>query len=153
MKGKTYLRFETGVVLDRSMREKILRAAQIHDFEHGGIFDAGCAAVNLWCSPEDKPACWDVPVTAGGLPAPRDFVATCSLNMESYAIPGGADRWTLSLEITPYEMLDAHPEGLPESTWADLEGWCAGSSCWSCCAWRRPHRWSRASDALGARSF
>ena len=52
-------------VLDRIENRRLLHFPQPHDIDKGRRYDARSGCVNIGCSPEDKPGCWDAEVEAG----------------------------------------------------------------------------------------
>jgi len=64
------------------------------DIDEGGLYDARMGAINIWCSPEDKPKGWDKPITRGALRYPREYVAT----IYAYRLKDGNFFLTLSVE-------------------------------------------------------
>ncbi len=62
------------ILVDRDLVRKILAVGHEFDVNKNGLFDARSGCVNFWCSQEDKPECWDVPILQGGLKFPRDYV-------------------------------------------------------------------------------
>lgn len=59
---------------DRNLLRQLLAAGHAWDLERGGLYDARSGVVNVWCSPTDKPACWDRPIRRGGLSYPKEYV-------------------------------------------------------------------------------
>lgn len=46
------------------------------DLNKGGVYDGRGGCINVWCSPEDKPANWRWEITQAALNSPREFVGT-----------------------------------------------------------------------------
>jgi hypothetical protein len=42
---------------DKNLLRQLQTAGRVWDLERGGLYDARCGVVNIWCSPADKPAC------------------------------------------------------------------------------------------------
>lgn len=79
------------------------------DINKGGHYDAGGMAINIWCSDEDKPSIWDIPINRGALNYPREFVGT--LRVEWLSDKMG----TLSLEAQPMEISRAKRRDLTDN--------------------------------------
>src|ERR1039458_6195128 len=89
---------ELGIVLDRDAIRKVLAVGHELDVDKNGLYDARLGAVNIWCSPEDKPTCWTEEVLNGDLNYPRDYVAGLYWDWE-----GGQAK--LYIEVEPYELI------------------------------------------------
>lgn len=74
------------------------RVAKILDVEKGGHFDGRLGAINIWCSPSDKPLCWNEEIKGGKFLL--DFVGT--IRWEE--VDNGF--YQLYLEATPFELLE-----------------------------------------------
>jgi hypothetical protein len=94
------------VCLDRNAVRQLVHTAQQHDIETGGLYDARSGCINVWCSPEDKPNCWDIAVEAGGLDFPRSYVGSLEWEWNENA----EDNAALYVEATPYDLLDRQNE-------------------------------------------
>jgi hypothetical protein len=82
-----------------SLRIRMLDVARQFDINKGGHYDgSGGMVVNVWCAPDDKPVCWDVPINQGGLDYPREFVGTIRFELLT------DDTYQLELEALPYEL-------------------------------------------------
>lgn len=90
----------------RVTRTYIMRLMEVgrqFDINKNGLYDAsGGMAINIWCSPEDKPTCWNAKIDAGSLNHPREFVGTLRLEWidDNHA--------TLHVEASPYELSRNH---------------------------------------------
>lgn len=113
------MRKETlNIQADREGIRKILSAGHAFDINKGGLYDARSGVVNIWCSPDDRPLCWEVAVTCGGLDYPRAYVG--ALNWDWL----DDDRVVLHIEADPHDLLDRHPRRpLTDAEWADILGW------------------------------
>jgi hypothetical protein len=60
---------------DRNLLRQLLATEGAWDLERGGLYDARSGVINIWCSPHDKPACWDRPISKGGLRHPENTSA------------------------------------------------------------------------------
>ena len=69
-------RRDLDIVLTRNQLFNLHRTAQAFDLNKGGCFDSRSGCVNCWASPEDKPACFDVPIEQGALKYPRELVGS-----------------------------------------------------------------------------
>ncbi len=94
-----------------SLRVRILDVARQFDINKGGHYDSsGGMVVNVWCSPDDKPVCWDVPIDAGALDYQREFVGTIRFEH----LPD--DTYRLELEASPYELDRERPRNRKPTT-------------------------------------
>jgi hypothetical protein len=74
--------------------------------------------VNVWASPDDKPACWNKPITRGGLRYPREYVGALAWDWLD------DDRAELYVEAAPYALLERRRRvPLPEQCWQELLAW------------------------------
>jgi hypothetical protein len=109
-----------GVRGNRDLVQKLLAVAREFDVEKGGLFDAGSGAVQLWCSPEDKPAGWNAPITPGGFGHARELVGCLSWDWEG-------EEAVLYVEGYPYELLPSRDreqwDRIPEETWRGVTQW------------------------------
>lgn len=97
---------DLGIVVDRATVHKILSTGRAFDISSGGMYDARSGVVNFWCSPEDKPTCWDKEILPGDLGHPRDYVGGLYWDWLD------DDRVKLRLDATPYQLLDARRKAL-----------------------------------------
>lgn len=88
--------------VNRQYVQKLLDVGNQFDLEKNGLFDARSGVVNIWCSPDDKPSCWNIEVTQGGLSHPREYVG--ALGWDNY--DEADDTWELYIEATPYTLRD-----------------------------------------------
>ena len=93
-------RRDLGLVVTRSLIERIRDTARAFDINRGGHADNRSGCVNWWCSPDDHPACWTAPIWPGGLDYPRDLVGTLDWDWPDQ------DHCRLYVEASPYELLD-----------------------------------------------
>lgn len=120
-------RRDLGLALDRPALRRLLDVAQQFDLNQGGHYDARSGVINVWCSPEDHPACWVTPITRGGLNYPRALVGSLEWDWQ------GDDQVRLFVEATPYDLLGHRRQqqglpwplrqSLPEDEWAQLLDW------------------------------
>jgi hypothetical protein len=107
-------------MLSRSQILRLLDAGRQSDINQGGYCDARSGVINLWCGPEDKPACWTAPIDQGDLDYPREFVG-----MLSWKWTEDLSQARLIVEAEPYAMLDARRgAGLTEPEWEQCLNWC-----------------------------
>jgi hypothetical protein len=85
---------------DCNLLRQFLATGRAWDLERGGLYDARSGVVNIWCSPDDKPACWDAKITLGGLRYPREYVGGLGWEWQ------GDDQAALYVEAAPYALLD-----------------------------------------------
>jgi hypothetical protein len=62
-------REQLGITVERDLLRRLLNTARSFDLARGGLYDAPSGVVNIWCSPGDKPACWDRPIRSEGISA------------------------------------------------------------------------------------
>jgi hypothetical protein len=106
------------ITADRDLLRQLLAAGRAWDLERGGLYDARSGVVNIWCSPDDKPACWDVKITPGGLSHPREYVG--GLGWEWL----NDDQAELFVEAAPYALLDQRRRTpLSEQEWQEVLAW------------------------------
>ncbi len=106
---------KTNINVPDSLRDRIIRVGSQFDINKGGHYDgSGGMVVNIWCAPDDKPACWDAPIDKGALHYPREFVGT--VRFEETA----DDIYRLELEASPYELYSFRPR-LNKPTDEELE--------------------------------
>jgi hypothetical protein len=80
--------------------------------------DARSGVINIWCSPHDKPACWDRPISKGGLRYPREYVGGLSWEWQD------DDQADLYVEAAPYTLIDQRwREPLTERNWQEILAW------------------------------
>ena len=122
--NETSNRRALNLTLDRSGIRHLLAVAEQYDIDRGGLYDARSGCVNIWCSPEDKPACWNVEVTTGALNYARDYVGELTWAWRDEKTKE-AD---LFIEATPFDLLDASRKAgrgkdLSDAVWAEILGW------------------------------
>src|SRR5262245_53382297 len=102
---------------DRDLLGQLLAAGRAWDLERGGLYDARSGVVNIWCSPDDKPACWDRPISRGGLRYPREYVGSLGWQWQD-------DRAALYVEAAPYALLEVRRRrSLSEQEWQEILAW------------------------------
>lgn len=103
---------------EREFLQRLLAAGRAFDLERGGLYDARSGVVNVWASPDDKPACWNRPITRGGPRYPREYVGALAWDW----LDDG--RVELYVEAAPYSLLERRRrEPLPEQAWRELLDW------------------------------
>jgi hypothetical protein len=105
------------LTVEREFLQRLLATGRAFDLERGGLYDARSGLVNLWASPDDKPACWDRPITRGGLRHPREYVGALAWDWHD------DDQAELYVEAAPYALLERRREPLPEQSWRELLDW------------------------------
>ena len=97
---------------------QLLAISRQEDIEQGGLCDARSGCVNFWCSPEDKPACWDAKIRAGALAYPRSYVGALDWEWSE------DETATLFVAVSPYDLLDERAaQELPAEDWNELFRW------------------------------
>ena len=115
-----------GVGLSALRWQDLRTCAEQLDLERGGHYDVRAGCINLWCSPQDKPACWGAEVSQGALPHPRDFVASLFYEpLQGYGYEKGMLYLELDPEISRHAMRRVAPDKyeLCQAAWADIERW------------------------------
>jgi hypothetical protein len=103
---------------DRNLLRQLLAAGRAWDLNIGGLYDARSGVINIWASPTDKPACWDRPISRGGLRFPREYVGGLGWEWPD------DDHAELYVEATPYALLEGRrQEPLPEESWQEILAW------------------------------
>jgi hypothetical protein len=106
------------ITADRDFIRQLLRAGSGFDLEKDGHYDACCGLINIWCSPYDKPACWDAPITPGAFSHPREYVGAIGWDWQD---DGQA---ALYVEAAPYALLKCRPRrALDEEVWVEVLAW------------------------------
>jgi hypothetical protein len=106
------------ITADRDLLRQLLATGRAWDLERGGLYDARSGVVNIWCSPDDKPACWDVKITPGGLSHPREYVGALGWEWLD------DDQAELHVEAAPYALLDhRRRKPLTEQEWQEVLAW------------------------------
>src|SRR5262245_22229070 len=88
------------IAVNRDFVQRLLAAGRAFDLERGGLYDARSGVINVWCSREDKPTCWDRPIRRGGLRYPREYVGALAWDWLD------DDRADLYVEASPYALLE-----------------------------------------------
>jgi hypothetical protein len=114
---ETSHRRHLAVRLDRAGMRQLLHLGQQNDIEAAGLYDARAGCVNVWCSPEDKPSCWNVAVEAGGLNFPRSYVGSLEWDWNE------DDRAELFVEATPYDLLERKEQHMTMEEWETILDW------------------------------
>lgn len=86
------------------------------DINKDGLYDARSGAVNFWCSPEDKPTCWNAEIIPGSLNYPRAYVGSVSWDWQD-----DLTQAELFLEASPYDLKKNPTEKEWESVFEWLE--------------------------------
>jgi hypothetical protein len=82
------------------------------------VYDARSGCINLWCSPDDKPACWKRPITRGGLSHPREYVGALGWDWRD------DDQAELYVEAAPYDLLERRRRPpLADEAWQEILAW------------------------------
>jgi hypothetical protein len=106
------------ITADRDLLRQLLATGRAWDLERGGLYDARSGVVNIWCSPDDKPACWDRPISRGGLRYPREYVGGLGWEWRD------DDHAELCVEAAPYALLDQRRRrSLSEQEWQGILAW------------------------------
>ena len=106
------------ITADRDFLRRLLAAGHAFDLERGGLYDARSGVINVWCSPDDKPPCWDVKIMPGGLSHPREYVGALGWDWLN------DDQAELHVEAAPYALLDhRRRRSLSEQEWQDILAW------------------------------
>jgi hypothetical protein len=106
------------ITANRDFLRRLLATGRAFDLEQGGLYDARSGVVNVWASPDDKPACWDVRITPGGLSHPREYVGALGWDWRD------DDLADLYVEATPYALLDhRRRRSLSEQEWQEILAW------------------------------
>lgn len=87
------------ITIPDNLRVKMLHVARQFDINKGGHYDSsGGMVVNVWCAPDDKPECWDTPITADALDYPREFAGTIQFtDLDD-------DTCAIEIEASPYNL-------------------------------------------------
>jgi hypothetical protein len=103
---------------DRNLLRQLLATGHGFDLERGGLYDARSGVVNVWASPDDKPACWNRPISRGGLRYPREYVGALGWDWRD------DDHAELYVEAAPYALLDQRRrKPLTEQEWQEILAW------------------------------
>ncbi len=107
---------DLGIKVDRITINKILAVGHEFDLNKDGLFDARMGAVNIWCSPTDKPSCWNVEVTQGALDFPRAYVGGL------YWEWTGDSQADLFIEVEAYDLVRNRGK-LSDDEWDNVVEW------------------------------
>jgi hypothetical protein len=106
------------ITADRDFIRRLLATVYAFDLERDGHYDACSGIINVWCSPDDRPACWDAPITPDAFPHPREYVGAIGWGWQD---DGEA---ALYVEAAPYALLKCRPRRpLGEEAWAEILVW------------------------------
>jgi hypothetical protein len=106
------------ITADRDFLRRLLAAGHAFDLERGSLYDARSGVINVWCSPDDKPPCWDVKITPGGLSHPRAYVGALGWDWRD------EEQAELYVEATPFALLGRKPRRpLAEQEWEEVLAW------------------------------
>lgn len=106
------------VAVDNATIFKILAVGREFDLEKNGLYDARMGCVNVWCSPEDKPNCWDSPIIPAALKYPRSFVGTLYWEWNEEC-----NEAKLSMSAEAYELKDKKKRERGEVDWDNIFDW------------------------------
>jgi len=95
----------TGIMLNTRNLRRMLATAEAFDIDKDGHYDPRSAAINLWCSPTDKPVGWRDKIYAGALAHPRDIVGTVDWQWPDEKKGELAELFIEVEEITKYEIM------------------------------------------------
>src|SRR5581483_3521744 len=93
------IRTHLNLLVDKDTIYKMLAVGSEFDVNKNGLFDARSGCVNVWCSPDDKPDCWDIPITKGGLHYPREYVGGIHWEWDEKT-----DKFSIFIEAVPYNL-------------------------------------------------
>ena len=113
----TSKRKNLGITVSRAIIEKILAVGHEFDVNKNGLYDARMGAVNVWCSPEDKPSCWDIEVTQGGLNYPREYVGGLYWDWSA-----DGKQASLFVEVEAYDLIRKKKK-LTDGQWECVLDW------------------------------
>jgi hypothetical protein len=113
------MRRETlNLAVDREFVQRLLTTGRAFDLERGGLYDARSGVINIWCSPDDKPACWNSPISRGALTHPRSYAGALGWDWRD------DDQSDLYVEAAPYDLLERQPrQPLAERSWKEILAW------------------------------
>lgn len=110
------LKVQTTRKVSEQAFERAHRIARKEDIDRGGLYDSRSGAINIWCSPRDKPAGYGYEIRKGALNYPRDYIATitsrrnkpekCTVRLELQVDPerGGTESLGRRAEPTNEEL-------------------------------------------------
>lgn len=108
---KTNTKKQLNTTVDYDTIKKILAVGHEFDVNKNGLFDARSGCVNFWCSPEDKPDCWNEKIDQGALEYPRDYVGGLYWD----------ENCSLYIEVSPYELL--RYKAMSDEDWKSCTDW------------------------------
>jgi len=110
----------------REFIARLLATGRAFDVNKDGLYDARSGAINVWCSPTDKPACWTHEITKGDLKYPREYVGGLYWDwLDDNSVQ-------FRLDCTPYQMLEHIKKErkprwnapiLTDDEWNEIVGW------------------------------
>jgi hypothetical protein len=107
--------------VDRSVVFKLLQVGNEFDLQKDGLYDARSGIVNIWASPDDKPACWYGEITQGGLNYPRDYVGALGWDYID------DNEYELYIEASPFSLFERNGrtvrKELTEEEWSEIFRW------------------------------
>ena len=96
------------------------------DLNRNGYYDVRSGAINIWCGPDDKPACWPEEISQGCLDYPREVVGTVYWNWDDQGRLVQpfieADPIQLRRNLSP--RTDGYAAELPEEVLRECLEWC-----------------------------
>lgn len=104
------------VLVNQTTLHKILEIGHEFDVNKNGHYDARLGCVNIWCSPDDKPTCWNNPITQGDLDYPRDYTGTIYWETKNNLA-------SLYIEAEPFALLDRPERQLTDTEWEQVLDW------------------------------
>ena len=110
---------------DRSFVQRLISTGNAFDVNKGGYYDARSGCVNLWVGPEDKPECWQTPITQGGLKYARSYAGTLRWEWTE------DEKADLLVEAEPYDLLEnrhGRPQPLSNPEWDEILAWCVNKA-------------------------
>lgn len=100
---------------------KMLAVGREFDLNKNGPFDSRMGCVNFWCSPNDRPSCWDAPIIPAALDYPRSFVGTLYWRWSHNEILQENDKAELFISADAYELADSRKISLED--WKIILDW------------------------------
>lgn len=113
---KTSTKKQLNIIVDQDTIRKILAVGHEFDVNKNGLFDARGGCVNFWCSPEDKPDCWNQEIIQGALEYPRDYVGGLYWDLQD------DDKYSLYIDVSPFQLLDKS-KTLSDKDWESCTEW------------------------------
>jgi hypothetical protein len=78
---------------------RIRRTALAFNLDGGGNYECSHTAINVWAVEEDRPQCWDIPMSAGCLDHPASYVGYLIWTPRNSA-------YRLGVGINPYDLVE-----------------------------------------------